>query len=95
MTDNQPGTAFDPGGLIPAEEIFTVLRVDPDGTAQLLDPQLRRHDDSQGTAFWCQPNLPLQAGQRVQGILEFHPREAMAHQRMPRFTVNVVLESED
>jgi hypothetical protein len=94
MTDTQPGRVPDPADLIPPEEIFTVLRVDPDGSAQLLDPQLRHHDDSEGTAFWCQPNQPLRAGQRVQGILEFHPREALAHQRMPHFTVNVVLGSE-
>ncbi|MEX1316656.1 MAG: hypothetical protein AB1Z22_05950 [Synechococcaceae cyanobacterium] len=95
MTDTHPGHAPDPGDLIPPGEIFTVLRADPDGSAQLLDPRLRHHGDSQGTAFWCQPNQPLRVGQRVQGILEFHPRDAVAHQRMPHFTVNVVLESED
>ncbi|MEO1002197.1 MAG: hypothetical protein AAFX65_03685 [Cyanobacteria bacterium J06638_7] len=91
MNDTQPGRAPDPADLIPPEEIFSVLRVDPDGTAQLLDPHLRHSDDSAGTAFWCQPNLSLQVGQRVQGILEFHPQEAVAHKRMPHFTVNVVL----
>lgn len=95
MTDTQPSPAPDPAELIPAEEIFTVLRTDPDGTAQLLDPHLRRHPDSGGTAFWCRPNQPLRVGQRVQGILEFHPREAVAHQRPPHFTVNVVLEAKE
>ena len=94
MSDTQPAPTPDPSTLIPPDEVFTVLRVDPDGSAQLLDPQLRQHADSEGTAFWCRPNQPLQVGQRVQGILEFHPREAVAHQRMPHFTVNVVLESQ-
>lgn len=92
MTVPPPGGTPDPADLIPPEEIFTVLRADPDGTAQLLDPHLRHHEDSQGTAFWCRPNQPLQAGQRVQGILEFHPSEAVTHHRPPFFTVNVLLE---
>jgi hypothetical protein len=94
MSDTQPGPGTTPNLAIPPEETFAVLRVDPDGSAQLLDPLMRQHSDSEGTAFWCRPNQPLQVGQRVQGILEFHPREAVAHERMPQFTVNVVVESE-
>jgi len=94
MDDTQPGANTDPDLAIPDDGTFTVLRVDPDGSVQLLDPLMRQHSDAEGTAFWCRPNQPLQVGQRVQGILEFHPREAVAHQRMPHFTVNVVLESQ-
>jgi hypothetical protein len=94
MSDTQPAPTPDPSSLIPPDETFIVLRVDPDGSAQLLDPRMRQHADAEGTAFWCRPNQPLQQGQRVQGILEFHPRKAVAHKRMPHFTVNVVLESE-
>jgi hypothetical protein len=73
------------------EDILEVIRVDNDGTVQLLDPQLKNEPKSFGLAFWCRPNLALGIGQRVQGILEFSPWDAVGRGRLPGFTVNGVL----
>lgn len=51
MSDTQPGANTDPNLAIAPEGTFTVLWVDPDGSAQLLDPLVRQHSDAEGTAF--------------------------------------------
>jgi hypothetical protein len=73
------------------EDVYTVLRTDTDGTVQLFDPVMRQDPKSHGTVFWCRPNQPLEVGRKVQGILEFHPSEAVARGRLPGFTVNLLL----
>ncbi len=78
-------TAVAPG------DVYTVLRVDTDGSVQLFDPVMRQDPKSHGTVFWCRPNQLLDVGRQVQGILEFHPSEAVARGRLPGFTVNLLL----
>lgn len=73
------------------DDTLEVLRVDTDGTVQLLDPQLKDDPKSFGIAFWCRPNMTLGIGQRVRGILEFSPWDAVGRGRLPTFTVNGIL----
>jgi hypothetical protein len=75
-------------------DIYIVVKVDSDGSAQLLDPAMATDPKSYGMAFWCRPHQPLRQGQRVQGILEFHPSESIALRRLPTFTLNRLVSGE-